>query len=77
MPPTGFQPANPANDRPHTLALDRTAIGIGRFDCPGRSESPYRLSHPCQRLVIVIVAFLCFESSHVLVISPESVIQEV
>ena len=32
MPPAGFEPAVPASDRPQTLALDRSATGIGRFD---------------------------------------------
>ena len=33
MPPTGFKPAILASDRPQTLALDRSAIGIGQgFD---------------------------------------------
>jgi hypothetical protein len=29
MPPAGFEPAIPANERPQTHALDSTAIGIG------------------------------------------------
>ena len=29
MPPTGFEPAIPASERPYTLALDRSAIAIG------------------------------------------------
>jgi hypothetical protein len=29
MPPAGFKPAIPAGDRPQTLALDRSATGIG------------------------------------------------
>ena len=32
MPPAGFKPAIPAGDRQQTLALDRSATGIGRFD---------------------------------------------
>ena len=33
MPPAGFEPATPASDRPQTIALDRSATGIGsRFD---------------------------------------------
>jgi hypothetical protein len=30
MPPPGFEPTIPPNERPHTHALDRAAIGIGR-----------------------------------------------
>jgi hypothetical protein len=30
MPPAGFKPPIPAGDRPQTLALDRSATGIGR-----------------------------------------------
>jgi hypothetical protein len=29
MPPTGFEPAIPASERPQTHALDRAATGIG------------------------------------------------
>ena len=29
MPPAGFEPAIPVNDRPQTLALDRWAFGNG------------------------------------------------
>jgi hypothetical protein len=29
MPPAEFEPAIPAGDRPQTLALDRSATGIG------------------------------------------------
>ena len=29
MPPAGFEPAIPAGERPQTLALDRSATGIG------------------------------------------------
>jgi hypothetical protein len=29
MPPAGFEAAIPAGDRPQTLALDRSATGIG------------------------------------------------
>ena len=29
MPPAGFEPAIPANDRPETQALDRAATTIG------------------------------------------------
>jgi hypothetical protein len=32
MYPAEFEHATPANDLPQTLALDRSAIGIGRFD---------------------------------------------
>ena len=32
MPPAVFEPVIPASDRSQTLALDRSAIGIGRFD---------------------------------------------
>ena len=32
MPPAGFESAIPASDRPQTLALHRSAIGIGRSD---------------------------------------------
>ena len=31
MPPAGFEPATLVSDRPQTLALDRSAIGIGRI----------------------------------------------
>ena len=31
--PAGFEPAIPAIDRPQTLALDRSATGIGRRVC--------------------------------------------
>jgi hypothetical protein len=47
-PPRGFEPATPASDRSHTLALDRSVTGIGGFDdrtAPARSESLYRLSY--------------------------------
>ena len=30
MPPEGFKPATAASDRPQTIALDRSATGIGR-----------------------------------------------
>jgi hypothetical protein len=30
MPPSGFEPAIPASERPQTHALDRAATGIGR-----------------------------------------------
>jgi hypothetical protein len=30
MPPVGFEPTIPANERPQTHALDRAATGIGR-----------------------------------------------
>ena len=33
MPPAGFEPANPADDRAQTLALDRSATGIGSSPC--------------------------------------------
>jgi hypothetical protein len=29
MPPAGFEPATPTNERPQTHALDRAATGIG------------------------------------------------
>ena len=29
MPPVGFEPAVPANEQPHTYALDRAATGVG------------------------------------------------
>ena len=32
MPPAGIEPATPASDRAQTLALDRSATGICRFD---------------------------------------------
>ena len=32
MPPVGFEPTTPASDRLQTLALDRSATGIGRFE---------------------------------------------
>ena len=32
MPPAVLEPATPVSDWPHTLALDRSATGIGRFD---------------------------------------------
>ena len=31
MPPTGFEPTNPASQRPQIHALDRAATGIGRL----------------------------------------------
>jgi hypothetical protein len=31
MPPAGFEPTNPASERPQTHALDRTVTGIGIF----------------------------------------------
>ena len=31
MPPAGFEPAIPAGERPPTLALDRSATGIGNY----------------------------------------------
>jgi hypothetical protein len=31
MPPAGFEPPIPAGNRPQTLALDRSATGIGFF----------------------------------------------
>ena len=32
MPPAGFEPSIPASYRPQTVALDRSATGISRFD---------------------------------------------
>jgi hypothetical protein len=29
MPPTAFEPATPASERPHTEALDRAVTGLG------------------------------------------------
>jgi hypothetical protein len=50
MSSAGFEPTTPASHRPHTLtlALDRSATGIGfRLpDRPVRSQSLYRLSYP-------------------------------
>jgi hypothetical protein len=31
MPPAGLEPAIPAGDGPQTLALDRSATGIGNY----------------------------------------------
>ena len=33
MPPTGFEPAIPASERPQTHALDRAATGVGPSSC--------------------------------------------
>ena len=46
--PAGFEPAIPAGDWPQTLALDRSATGIGirSPDHPGLIEALYRLSYP-------------------------------
>ena len=41
----GLEPATPASDRPHTLALDRSATRIGRFD-PRTIAIPSSLSRP-------------------------------
>ena len=44
----GFEPATPASDRPQTLALNRSATGIGGIrspNRPARSESLYRPSY--------------------------------
>jgi hypothetical protein len=32
MPPTAFEPTNPARKRPQNYALDRETIGIGHYD---------------------------------------------
>ena len=32
MPPAEFEPATPVSDRPQTLALDRSATGIGGIE---------------------------------------------
>ena len=48
MPPEGFKPAIPASNRLQTLALDRSATGIGRIRSPNRPgyrELLYRLSY--------------------------------
>ena len=46
----GFEPARPATDWPQTLALDRSATGIGQGtgspDRPARSESLYEVRYP-------------------------------
>ena len=48
MPPAGYESAIPASDRPQTLALDRTATGIGKdSNCPVCSDLLYRLSYSC------------------------------
>ena len=47
--PAGFEPTIPTGDRPQTVALDRSATGIGGIrspDRPDRSKSLYRLSYP-------------------------------
>ena len=33
MPPVGFEPTIPADERPQTYAFDRTATGIGTSVC--------------------------------------------
>ena len=46
-PQAGLEPATPASDWPQTLALDRSATGIGTIRSPdfeAHSESLYRLS---------------------------------
>jgi hypothetical protein len=48
MPPSGFEPAIPASERPQAYALDRAATGIGGIrspDHPARSESLHLLSY--------------------------------
>jgi hypothetical protein len=32
MPPAGFESASPARERPQTLAVDRSATGIGSYE---------------------------------------------
>jgi hypothetical protein len=51
MPLVVFEPAIPASDRLQTLALERSASGIGKIrspDPPARDESLCRLRHPGQ-----------------------------
>ena len=38
MPPAGFEPAIPGSDRPQTLALDRSATGIGDSSRSARQQ---------------------------------------
>ena len=38
MPPAGFEPATPGSDRPQTLALDRSATGIGASSRSARQQ---------------------------------------
>ena len=45
MSPAGFKPATPASHRPQTLALDRSATGIGRDSIAGPS-SPQPVAIP-------------------------------
>jgi hypothetical protein len=46
MPPSGFEPAIPASERPQTYdALDRAATGIGLFDCPEHNQFQWKASH--------------------------------
>ena len=41
MPPARFEPTTPSSDRPQTLALDRSATGMGRkFQRPNRKSNP-------------------------------------
>ena len=54
MPPAGFEPATPANDRPQTLTLDRSSTGLSRIrypDHPARSKSLYRTGCPRRKVV--------------------------
>ena len=38
MPPGGFEPATPVSDRPHTVALDRSATMVGGLEKEGKFE---------------------------------------
>ena len=66
MPPAGFEPATQAIDRPQTLALERSATGIGEFD--RRTVQPVGsrytdwaiAAHPTYVHLTIIFAYLTF-----------------
>ena len=66
MTPAGFETATPASDRPQTLALDRSATGIGKIRSPDRpvcSLSVPTTLYVCSLLYIYLYClFLLFVS---------------
>jgi hypothetical protein len=45
IPPAGFKPTIPENERPHTHALDRAATGIGfSFSCVNKNKWQYMVA---------------------------------
>ena len=50
MPTAGFEPVSSARDRPQTLALDRSATGVGKIYLLG----PMKSAHSIKLLVSVL-----------------------